>query len=183
MTLRQNNVILKETGQKGERAFVSVESETQNLSSKNLPRNRQIMLRFVEGQSVEAIAEYFELQPSTINGILNSPLVRQEMEKLTHSSVERITNLADEAVDLVRDTMRGSVGSELRFKAATRILDYNPELNPKKSEARDLVEGLGEGMIRAIGRQLREMEKPNEIPTDNSPGTVLDRGSDNGEPG
>src|SRR3990167_6002965 len=131
----------------------------QQLPSKQLPRNRLIMLRFVEGQSVEEIAEYFDLQSGTIRGILNSPLVRQEIERLSYNAVERVSNLTDEALDLVKDTMRGKVGSELRFKAATRILDYNSELNPKKSEARDLVEGLGEGMIRAISKQIREMEK------------------------
>src|SRR3990167_1818503 len=129
------------------------------LPSKQLPRNRLIMFRFVEGQSVEEIAEYFELQPGTIHGILNSPLVRQEIERLSHNAVERVSNLTDEALDLGKDTMRGKVGSELRFKAATRILDYNPELNPKKSEARDFGEGLGESMIRALGKQIREIEK------------------------
>lgn len=155
------------------------------LEDRRVPRNRIMMLQYVEGKSIEEIAAHFSLEVSTVRGVLNSPLVRQEMEKLTHTSVERITNLADEAVDLVRDTMRGTVGSELRFKAATRILDYNPELNPKKSEARDLVEGLGEGMIRAIGKQLREMEKPkeDEIPTNHNSGTALDSGSNNGESG
>ena len=132
--------------------------ENDNLPSKQLPRNRLIMLRFVEGQTVEEIASYFDLQPSTISGILNSPLVRQEMEKLSQTHVERIMNLTDEAIDLVKDTMRGSIGSELRFKAAKEILDRNQDLNPRKSDARDLVEGLGEGMVRAIGKQLREME-------------------------
>jgi len=141
---------------------VSEETYTENLPSKQLPRNRLIMLRFVEGQSVEEIAQYFDLQPGTINGILNSPLVRQEMEHLSHNAVERVASLTDEALDLVKDTMRGKVGSELRFKAANSILDRNVELNPRKSDARDLVEGLGEGMIRAIGRQLREMEKKEE---------------------
>jgi DNA-directed RNA polymerase specialized sigma24 family protein len=122
------------------------------------------MLRYLEGQSAEEIASYFGLHPATIHGILNSPLVRQEMEKLSQGAVGRVQNLTDEALDLVKDTMRGAVGSELRFKAATRILDYNPELNPRKSEARDLVEGLGEGMIRAIGKQLREMEKGKDEP-------------------
>ena len=120
------------------------------------------MLRFLEGQTVEAIALHFQLQVSTISGILNSPLVRQEMEQMSHTATERIANLTDEAVDLVRDTMRGEVASELRFKAAKEVLDRNPELNPRKdSTAKELAEGLGEGMIRAISKQLREMEKPN----------------------
>ncbi len=141
------------------------EIEQHDLPAKVVPRNRLIMLRFLEGQSAETIAGYFGLQPSTISGILNSPLVRQEMEQISQNATGRIQNLTDEALDLVRDTMRGEVGSELRFKAAGKLLDYNPELNPRKSEARDLVEGLGEGMIRAIGRQLREMEGKNEPDT------------------
>jgi hypothetical protein len=120
------------------------------------------MLRFVEGQSVEEIATYFDLQPETINGILRSPLVQQEMERLSHNAVERVANLTDEALDLVKDTMRGKVGSELRFKAANSILDRNQELNPKKSDVREMAEGLGEAMIRTIGKQLREMEKGKE---------------------
>jgi len=132
--------------------------EQQNLPAKVVPRNRLIMLRYLEGQSAEDIAAYFQLQPSTISGILNSPLVRQEMEKISQGAVGRITNLTDEALDLVKDTMRGTVGSELRFKAATTLLNYNPEINPKKSEASEMMSGLGEGMIKAISKQLREME-------------------------
>jgi len=142
--------------------LLSLESNQENLPSKQLPRNRLIMMRFVEGQSIEEIALYFDLQPSTINGILNSPMVRQEMEHLSHTSVERVANLTDEAIDVVKDTMRGKSNSELKFKAANSILDRNQDLNPKKSDARELMEGLGEGMIRAIGKQIREMEKGKE---------------------
>ena len=137
------------------------------------------MLRFLEGQSVETIASYFELQTSTISAILNSPMVRQEMDQMTHTATERIANLTDEAVDLVRDTMRGEVGSELRFKAAKDLLDRNRELNPKGETAKEMMEGLGEGMIRAISKQLREMEKTpeHEIPSSDAQGTALDSGS------
>jgi len=161
---------------------VSLESGLPVIPAKTLPRNRLILLRYVEGQSVEEIASYFELQPATINGILNSPMVRLEMEKLSQGSVARIQNLTDEAIDVVKDSMRGKSNSELKFKAANSLLDRNPELNPKKSEAGELMAGLGEGMIRAISKQLREMEKPqeHEIPTDNAQGASLDSGSDNG---
>lgn len=137
--------------------------ESNNIvPSRVVPRNRLIMLRFLEGQKVEDIALYFELQPSTINGILNSPLVRQEMEAMSERATERVANLTDEALDKVRDTMRGKSNSELQYKAANSLLDRNPELNPKKdSSAKEMMEGLGEGMIRAIGKQLREMERPN----------------------
>ena len=155
-----------------------VEIEQQNLPAKIAPRNRLVMLRFLEGQTIEAIALHFQLQPSTISSILNSPMVRQEMEQMSHTATERIANLTDEAVDLVRDTMRGEINSELRFKAATRLLDYNPELNPKKSDMKDFGEGLGESMIRAIHKQLRETERPNESENSNFERAINIPGSD-----
>ena len=157
--------------------------EQQNLPAKIVPRNRLILLRYLEGQKAEEIAEYFELQVSTINWILNSPMVRLEMEKVSQGAVGRIQNLTDEAIDVVKDSMRGKSSSELRFKAATKLLDYNPELNPKKSEMTDFGVGLGEGMIKAISKQLREMEKPQEyeIPSSDAPRAAVDSGSGNGQ--
>jgi len=155
---------MKYENKTGVEVLVSSELEQQNLPAKIVPRNRLMMLRYLEGQSVEDIALYFELQPSTINGILNSPLVRQEMEKISQGAVGRISNLTDEALDLVKDTMRGTIGSELRFKAATTLLNYNTEINPKRSEASDFGQGLGEGMIRAISKQVREMDQGKNEP-------------------
>jgi hypothetical protein len=87
------------------------------------------------------------------------------MEKISQGAVGRVANLTDEALDLVKDTMRGIIGSELRFKAANSILDRNIELNPKRDNGMaDFGAGLGEGMIKAISRQLREMEKVKDEP-------------------
>ena len=137
------------------------------LAPPKASRNRLIMLRFLEGQTIEEIAEYFQLQPSTISGILNSPLVKQEMDslsaKMAVSVVERVSSLSDEAIDVVKDTMRGKLSSELKFKAANSLLDRNPELSVKKgSDAQELMAGLGEGMIKAISKQIREIERENE---------------------
>jgi transposase len=128
------------------------------LPSKIVPRNRLIMMRYLEGQQIEAIAEIYGLQVSTVRQILNSPLVKQEMTKIAETVGTRIANLSDEAIDLVRDTMRGQNNSELRFKAANSLLDRNPELKPK-SDVQSMAEGLGEGLIRALGKQIRESEK------------------------
>lgn len=144
---------------------VSVDNENQTLPSKIVPRNRLIMLRYLEGQTVEHIAEVYSLQVATIRQILNSPLIRQEMEKISQTVGNRIQNLSDEAIDLVRDTMRGANISELKFKAANSLLDRNPELKPK-TDLSAVAEGLGEGMIRAISKQLREAETQTPAPID-----------------
>jgi transposase len=133
------------------------------LPSKIVPRNRLIMMRYLEGQQIEAIAEIYGLQVSTVRQILNSPLVKQEMTKIAETVGTRIANLSDEAIDLVRDTMRGQNNSELRFKAANSLLDRNPELKPK-SDIQSMAEGLGEGLIRALGKQIRESEKQAIVP-------------------
>lgn len=120
-------------------------------------RNRLIMCRWMEGQSVEQIALAVGLEAQTVRGILHSPLVKQEMAKMSQGVVERVETLADEAIDTVRDTMRGQVMSELRFKAAKDLLDRNRELNPKVVQP-TAAEGLGEAIIRALTKQAQEKE-------------------------
>lgn len=127
------------------------------------PRNQEIMLRFLEGQSVEEIANHFDLTTNTIRNVLKSPLVEQEIERLSkliaeNGVTERIKNLSPEAIDTVRDTMRGSNKSELKLKAANSLLDRNPELSAKKDDSEKFAQGLGESIIRAIGKKLYEKQ-------------------------
>jgi len=115
------------------------------------PRNRQIMLRFLEGQDIGEIAAGEDLGVETIRGILNSPLVQQEMQAITGAQNEklrdRIARLGDEALDTLRGVMRGKVrvpvlntneilvATEHRMNAAKAILDRHPELDKKPSGA------------------------------------------------
>jgi len=140
-----------------------------------------MMLRYLEGQSVEEIAEAMVLQTDTVRGILNSRQMREEMEKLSQGAVQRVANLTDEALDLVRDTMRGKSNSELKLKAAKELLDRNPEMNPKRdSGMKELGEGLGVAMIRALSKQTREIEHATIVGSDNmgieSGNTIEDAG-------
>ncbi len=118
-------------------------------------RNRIIMLQFIEGHPLEAIAEKHQMELPEVRKVLSDASVKAEMDRYTQTVMGRVESLADEAVDTVRDTMRGEQNSELRFKAANSLLDRNPEFS-KKSEVREIAEGLGEGMIRAISKRLRE---------------------------
>src|SRR2546427_756686 len=94
------------------------------IISERYSRNREIMLRYMENQSIDKIAKHVNLTPTTVRSILNSPLVAAEIERLSklHSEqvAERIKGLSDEAVTTCRDTMRGGLDSpsELQWKAS-----------------------------------------------------------------
>lgn len=128
------------------------------------PRNRDVMLRFLEGQEIEEIAEYYGLTPNTIHGVLSSPLIQQEMLTITSKADEklrdRIARLGSEAVDVLRDTMRGRNGNELKLKAAKELLDRHPEFEKKSSLADEAAQGLGESIIRELARRAASFEIP-----------------------
>lgn len=132
------------------------------------PRNRELILRYLEGQSVEDIAAHYKLQPASVSVILKSPLAQQMTEKYSTAPVrERIEALTGEAVDTVRDLMRGKrriaqldvgevpVGTEHVFKAANLVIERS---TLGKRDEQSAAEGLGESLIRAISKRLREQE-------------------------
>lgn len=135
--------------------------------TKNLSRNRQIMARKLEGQSDEEIGRAVGLRQQAVSAILNSPLMKLKMEELRELMSEqieqRVAGLGDEALDTVRDTMRGSQESELQFKAAKDLLDRHPGLR-KKAEDGDAAKGLGEEIIRAISRKIAARSNGNHSP-------------------
>jgi hypothetical protein len=121
------------------------------------PRNRDIMLRFLEGQEPSEIADYYGLGIETIRNILSSPLIQQELLSITSKADEklrdRIARLGTEAVDMVRDTLRGKNTNELKLKAAKELLDRNPEFDKKIDSATEAAAGLGEAIIRELARR------------------------------
>jgi hypothetical protein len=121
------------------------------------PRNRDIMLRFLEGQEPSEIADYYTLGIETIRNILSSPLIQQELLSITSKADEklrdRIARLGTEAVDMVRDTLRGKNTNELKLKAAKELLDRNPEFDKKIDSATEAAAGLGEAIIRELARR------------------------------
>ena len=139
-----------------------------------LVRNKEIMLRALEGQSPEAIAELYELEPQTIKNILNSPLVQQEMLRLQGEMgkdiVAKVKARSHEALETVTDVMRGEVHSKLRFEAAKDLLDRNPDLQPKKDEGLSAIgAGMGEWLVRELAKKRNEREAANDGATDITP--------------
>ena len=130
---------------------------------KEYPRNREIMLRFMERQDPDDIAAEYGIERATVLAIVGSPLVRQEMDRLYELSDksirERLVRIGDEAVDTVRDTMRGRLGSELRFKAAKELLDKHPAFE-RKTGADEAAQDIGTAVIRELARRATEREAP-----------------------
>ena len=131
-------------------------------------RNRDCMLRFLEGQSVEQIAKDLRLDAKQIKAILRRQPIKQEIQRLAGLAndryvQERIDSLSIEALDIIRDTARGHQFSELRYKAAAKILDLNPLLraNPK-SELEQLGVGLGEAIITRLAQLESEKARQAE---------------------
>jgi len=121
------------------------------------PRNREIMLRYLENQEVEDIAEHYNVSVEVVKRILNETNIKGEIErlrKLTNEQFieERVKGLGEEAVDTIRDTMRYA-GGELKFKAAKDLLDRHPVFR-NKDENKDFEKGLGEAVIRRLTHEI-----------------------------
>lgn len=138
-------------------------------------RNRDVMLRFLEGQSIEQISFDLRLEPKQIKAILRRAPIKREIQRLAGLAndryvQERVDTLSIEALDVIRDTMRGQQFSELRFKAAKEILDKNPLLkaNAQGSGLKELGEGLGEAIINRLTQiestQAREQQEIDVTP-------------------
>jgi len=124
------------------------------------PRNRGVMLRWLEGQSIEDIANRLHLPVERVQRVLKLRAVKEEitrLQQLTNDEwvKDRIATLAHEAIDTVRDVMRGEITNELRFKAAKELLDKTPVLRPPKD---GIGKAIGEGIGDAIINRLAQLE-------------------------
>lgn len=127
-------------------------------------RNKEIMLRSLEGQSLEAIAEVTNLEPQAIRNILNSDAIKPELLRLQgelgKDIVQKVKARSHAALETVTDVMNGELFSELRFKAASKLLDLNPDLKPKQDDVAGAIgAGLGEYIIRELAKRKRESEE------------------------
>ena len=133
-----------------------------------VPRNRQILCRFLEGQHPEVIAQALGLELRTVQLVLRKPGVKAEIDrlaKLTNEQVvrERVAVLGEEALDTIRDVMRGVVSGELRFKAAKDLLDRNP-LFRDRSLGEEVSQGLGEAIIFRLAQLAAKKREEEETP-------------------
>jgi DNA-binding CsgD family transcriptional regulator len=123
------------------------------------PRQSEVMLRWLEGQSIEDIATRYHVTVDKVRAVLRLRAVKNEIQRLSQLTRDelirdRVGGLASEALDTLRDTMRGENTSELKFKAAKELLDKTPVLK----QAADLGKSIGEGLGDAIINRLAELD-------------------------
>ncbi len=139
----------------GTEAQIILEPPAERLA----PRDRQVMLRYVEGQSVADIGVALGLTPAQVRYSLSKPAVAIEITRLMQLDSNRVfetrvAGLAEEALDVARDTMRGTQLSDMRWKAAKDLLDRHP--SQRREVAR---QGAGSAaMGDAIIKRLAEMQ-------------------------
>ncbi len=138
------------------------------------PRARGVMLRWLEGQSVEDIANRLHLTVERVQRVLKLRAVKAEitrLQQLTNDEwvKDRVASMAHEALDTVRAVMRGETTSELQYKAAKTVLDLTPALRPPKDGiGKEIGAGIGDAIINALarldGRQSEIDVTPQEAP-------------------
>lgn len=139
------------------------ESESQDLGIplRNLPRNRSIMLRWLEGQSVTEIAGALDISDATVRGVLKRPEIQRELQRLveldnTRTFEQRVADMAEEALDVARDTMRGRNISEMRWKAAKDLLDRHPSQRQRGPQESAGSGSLGDEIIKRLAQMQAE---------------------------
>lgn len=120
----------------------------------NEPMRRDMLYRWLERQSVEDIARVYRISVSSVKKILKSPEMVAEHERIvklmTQHMATRMELLVPEAVETIKDTVRGANLDELRFKAAKEILDRAGSFQ-KEADA-DGHRDLGAAILRELGR-------------------------------
>lgn len=142
--------------------LVQPESLPRLMEPEHFVRDREVMLRYIEGQPLKDIAQAKGLEVAQVKAILKKRAIKQEIGRLAAVTnekwlAERIEALSSEALDTLRDTMRGENISELKFKAAKEIIAVNPLLKAKP-ESNPLMKELGEGIGEAIIQRLTKMD-------------------------
>lgn len=120
------------------------------------PVIRDILYRYLERQPIETIAEVYGITVGKIKRILRYPTVTAERDRIlglvTQHMANRVELLVPEALDTVRDTVRGKNLSELRLKAARDVLDHAKSF--EKNQGNDAVKDLGAAIIRELNRKI-----------------------------
>jgi hypothetical protein len=124
------------------------------------PMRRDILYRYLERQPIEQIAQVYCVSEKTIRSVLKMPELLAEKERIlammTQHMSTKLELLLPEAIDTLKDTMRGTNYSELKMKAAKEVLDHAKSMRPQ--EGSDPVKDLGAAIIRELGKKISAPE-------------------------
>ena len=141
-----------------EASFQLPQKEFKQWEPKSLnPRHREIMRRLLEGASNLEIAQEMSISPQVIVLLRGSKLFCEELAKLEDSAdfnvIKRAETLSNEALDVLKVTMRQGRSEALKLRAADSILD---RAGYGKIEKRVVGIVDGEAVIKEINRLRRE---------------------------
>jgi len=118
-------------------------------------RNRDIVLRWAEGQGVDLVAKLYEIEPGEVARILDLPDSKKLREELRQRAIEHTLERFDvasakslEHLIRLRDE---SEDEKMQRLAALDILEYSSLTKAKESEG-----NLGAELIRGIARMAHE---------------------------
>ena len=121
------------------------------------PRHREIMRRLLEGASNLEIAQEMSISSQVIVLLRASKLFQGELEKMESAAdfnvIKRAETLSNEALDVLKVTMRQGKTEALKLRAADSILD---RAGYGKIEKRVVGIVDGEAVIKEINRLRRE---------------------------
>jgi len=115
---------------------------------------RDILYRWLERQPVEEIAKVYSISPRSVKKILRDPDVLEERDRITKLMTQHMSTrmelMVPEAIELVRDTLRGANNDELRLKAAKEILDRAASFQKESGDSTS--KDLGAAILRELGK-------------------------------
>ena len=146
------------------------------------PRHREIMRRVVEGARHTDIAAHMGMEPESISLIVNSPLVRAEIDKMMEERDEAVTsrldNLSGEATDRIKNLMRNANSQMLQARMAESILD---RAGYGKVDKKIVAVVGGDEVIKSLNRRrAEEADGAREDPGEGAIPVEANGGSDTG---
>lgn len=135
------------------------ETEGNGLKSLN-GKHKEVMRRLVEGASQMQIAEQMGVSQDALSLICNSPLFREELDKVLEKKAyvvaDRLEDLANEALDNIKMLMRNARSEMVKKGAAESILD---RAGYSRLERKQLFVTTGEDVIKELNRKRAEDAK------------------------
>lgn len=114
----------------------------------------EIMRRLVEGEKPEKVREALHLDEATWKTITGRVQFRDTLDdqqlRQSREISTRVSNLASEALDVVREIMREATHPSYRLKAALEILDRSGNV---KIEKRLTITADAESVIKLLNQQ------------------------------
>lgn len=118
-------------------------------------RNRDIVLRWLEGQGVAKVAELYHLPPEAVSEIIDSAEGKRLREEVRQRAIdytlERFDTSAPESLEMLVRLRDQSGDEKMQRLAALDILEYSSLKKAKEADS-----NIGADLIRGIAKLAKE---------------------------